>query len=232
MKSNILVIGGSRNMGLELVKRLLGKDHNIYVAANDGDALKNLNVRYIQFDAEQDLLDMNDLPAHLDGFVYCPESADQVSDGSLSKAAFERNMNINFFNVVPILNRLLPLIKAAENPSIVVCSSVSSSDNPGYQASLSAAKSTLEAYVKYMAAELAPKARINIVAPASTEIHFESDNPTKWGQLSTVSRRRPLLRIEREEDIAHSICFLLSPKSSWMTGESIHLDTSYARIRA
>jgi len=53
MKKNILLIGGTKGIGLEIVKEL-SPDHNIIVASRSDENLSDYNVTYHKFDALTD----------------------------------------------------------------------------------------------------------------------------------------------------------------------------------
>lgn len=70
---NILLIGGSYGIGLELIK-LIDKEHNVFVASRTNEELNNLNVTHIPFNVTKDSLDVSKLPDTIDGLVYLPEA--------------------------------------------------------------------------------------------------------------------------------------------------------------
>ena len=73
MRKNILLIGGTSGIGLEIVKEL-SPDHNIIVASRTNENLSDYDVTHHKFDVLTDDISELDLPDTLDGFVYCPGS--------------------------------------------------------------------------------------------------------------------------------------------------------------
>ena len=65
MKKNILLIGGSTGIGLEVAKKLY-KNHNIYIASRNKVDHDNLEVTHLEFDVLKDDISSLDLPEQLD----------------------------------------------------------------------------------------------------------------------------------------------------------------------
>ena len=53
MKKNILLIGGSYGIGLEMAKKL-SKDNQVFVASRSNEELSNIDVTHIPFDVLND----------------------------------------------------------------------------------------------------------------------------------------------------------------------------------
>src|SRR6056300_721729 len=106
---NILIIGGSSGIGLALAEHLA--PHNtIYVASRSGEAVQNLNVQHIAFDATQEELDVSRLPELLHGFVYCPGSINLRPFKGLGIDAFESDFQLNVIGAVKALKSVLGLL--------------------------------------------------------------------------------------------------------------------------
>jgi NAD(P)-dependent dehydrogenase (short-subunit alcohol dehydrogenase family) len=83
-------------------------------------------------------------------------------------------------------------------------------------------KAALVHLTKTMAGELAPKVRVNAVAPGLVKTDFARAlwEPNEDG----VARHVPLRRLGEPEDIAKAALFLCSDASSWVTGETLTVD--------
>jgi NAD(P)-dependent dehydrogenase (short-subunit alcohol dehydrogenase family) len=75
---------------------------------------------------------------------------------------------------------------------------------------------------RQLAAELAPKVRVNAVSPGLVRTKLAQ---ALWeGREDAVARRHPMGRIGEPEDIADAICFLVSHDARWITGQNLVVD--------
>jgi len=97
----------------------------------------------------------------------------------------------------------------------------------------SVSKAALLHMTRILAAELGPKVRVNAIAPGivrtdATAGFIEASGPS-------TPLRLPLQRFGEPEDIASACRFLVSDRSSWITGESLVIDggslVQWGRIR-
>lgn len=61
MEKNILLIGGSHGIGFELASQL-HKNHNVFIASRTSEKLGDLNITHIEYDAEKEELNTENLP--------------------------------------------------------------------------------------------------------------------------------------------------------------------------
>lgn len=220
---NILLIGGSYGIGLEIVK-ILQSDNNIVVASRTRIDLNSNNIKYIPFDASIDNLENADLPSEIHGFVYCPGNINLRPFKGLKIETFEDDLRINFINMVKIVQGILPKLLASEQASIVLFSSIAVGTGMPFHTSVAASKGAVEGFAKALAAEFSPKIRVNVIAPSLTNTPLADkflNNETK--QLK-ASERHPLRRYGEPHDIAEMASFLISDKSSWISGQVFHVD--------
>jgi NAD(P)-dependent dehydrogenase (short-subunit alcohol dehydrogenase family) len=218
---NILLIGGSHGIGLSLVRQL-SKDHNIYIASRSFEEQGLANVTHITFDATKDSLDHTQLPPELHGFVYCPGSINLKPFKMLDLESFKKDMEINFFSLVKVVKHIMPLM--AEGSSMVFFSTVAVKMGMPYHASIAAAKGAIEGFTKSLAAEYAPKLRFNAIAPSLVDTPLASRLLGNDRKREMMAQRHPLKRVGSSEELAYIAKFLLSEKSSWITGQIIGVD--------
>jgi NAD(P)-dependent dehydrogenase (short-subunit alcohol dehydrogenase family) len=220
---NILLIGGSYGIGLAIAQEL-HNGNNIFVASRTNENLAGLNVTHIPFDASTDTLDTSKFPVILDGLVYCPGSINLRPFRGLKPEAFEADLQINFISLVKVIQAVLPNLTAAEQSSIVLFSSVAASMGMPFHTSVAAAKGAIEGFAKALAAEYAPKIRVNVIAPSLTDTPLADKFLNNETKQEKSAERHPLKRFGKPEDSAQMASFLLSDKSSWISGQIFHVD--------
>ena len=223
MRKNILLIGGSHGIGFEIALKLYDK-HNIFIASRTSENLGNLEVTHIPYDASMDEIDISKLPDQLDGFVYCPGSINLKPFKMLSPDTFQEDMQINFMFLVKIMHSILPLLKKSEQASLVFFSTVAVKVGMPFHTSVAAAKGAIEGFAKALAAEYAPKFRVNVIAPSLTDTPLAKRLLGNEKKREKMNERHPLKRVGEAEDIANIAKFLLSDDSSWITGQVLGVD--------
>ena len=109
------------------------------------------------------------LPTVIDGLVYCPGSINLRPFKGLKPEAFETDLQINFISLVKVIQSVLPNLLASEQASIVTFSSVAATMGMPFHTSVAASKGAIEGFAKALAAEYAPKIRVNVIAPSLTD---------------------------------------------------------------
>ena len=227
---NILIIGGSSGIGLALAD-LLSSSNNIYIASRSSDNLAGLNARHINFDATSESLDTSLLPEKLDGFVYCPGSINLRPFKGLSVEAFEKDFQINVTGAINSLKNVLGNLSASGNASIVFFSTVAVQTGMPFHSSVAASKGAIEGLTRSLAAEFAPKIRVNAIAPSLVNTPLASKFLNNDTKLEKANERHPLGRIGSAKEIAQAAAFLLGEESSWMTGRVLQLDGGIGNLK-
>lgn len=223
MAKNILLIGGSHGIGFELAQQLMNK-HTVYVASRTHENLGNLDVNHITYDAENDILDLDALPDTIDGFVYCPGTINLKPFKMLSTDTFRQDMELNFLSMVKTVHAVMDRLKNSEQASLVFFSTVAVKVGMPYHTSVAAAKGAIEGFAKALAAEYAPQLRVNVIAPSLTDTPLAKRLLSNDKKKEMMDARHPLKRVGTQEDIASVASFLLSEKSSWITGQVLGVD--------
>ena len=232
MKKNILIIGGSSGIGLELIK-LIEEENNVFAACRTNDHMTDLNVTHIPFDVLTDTLDLSLLPESLDGFVYCPGSINLRPFKGLKPENFLNDFSINVMGAVKTLQSILSKLQSGDvTASVVFYSTVAVQTGMAYHASVAAAKGALEGMARSLAAELAPKVRVNVIAPSITNTPLADKFLNNDTKKENAAGRHPLQRFGSAKEMAEATEFLLSDKSSWMTAQILHIDGGIGDIKS
>lgn len=220
---NILLIGGSYGIGLAIAQELQ-YDNKVFIASRTNENIADMNVTHIPFDATTDILDTSLLPEVIDGLVYCPGSINLRPFRGLKIDVFENDMQINFISMVKVLQTVLPNLTASTQSSVVLFSSVAASMGMPFHTSIAAAKGAVEGFAKALAAEYAPKIRVNVIAPSLTDTPLANKFLNSDEKKDKSAQRNPLKKVGTSEDLAQMASFLLKEKSNWISGQIFHVD--------
>ena len=223
MKKNILLIGGSHGIGNALAQ-IVHSDHNIYIASRNEEGLDDIEATYINYDVENGDLETENLPEVLDGFVYCPGSINLKPFKMLSEETFEQDMQLNFFGLIKSLKAVTDRLKKSDQASLVFFSTVAVKVGMPFHTSVAASKGAIEGFAKSLAAEYAPKFRVNVIAPSLTDTPLAEKLLGNEKKREKMDERHPLKRVGTSDDIAKIARFLLSEDSSWVTGQILGVD--------
>ena len=223
MKKNILLIGGSKGIGLSITE-LLQDDHNLFVASRTTGELDTSLVTHLEFDVQKDDITSLNLPDQIDGLVFCPGSINLKPFKMLKPSDFEEDININFMSLVKAVHALLPKLKKSEQASLVFFSTVAVKVGMPFHTSVAAAKGAIEGFAKALAAEYAPTFRVNVIAPSLTDTPLAAQLLNNDKKREKMNDRHPLKRVGTTEDIAAIAKFLLTDQSAWITGQVLGVD--------
>ena len=153
-----------------------------------------------------------------------PLVAEQADD-SLSVAQMEMTLNVMATSLVYWTQELVWRRLLGEGSRIYAMTSAGDQRCwPGYGA-VSAAKAALEAYVRQIAFELAPKGvTANSIRAGVTDTPASRKIPGAAEMFDQVRLRNPAGRMTTPEDVARLIAVLSLPGSQWVSGNVIGVD--------
>lgn len=121
----------------------------------------------------------------------------------------------------------IPHLEKREGAAIVNVASIAASRPRPGSSIYCASKAGVQVFTKALAAELAPRIRVNAINPAVAETGFimnhfgaELTDELRAKMLETI----PLGRAAQPQDIANGILFLASDKADFMTGHNLDVD--------
>ena len=226
---NILLIGGSTGIGYELSQKLK-EDNNLFISTRDQGKFNDPNIKTHELDLDKEF-ETDWLPDHLDGFVYLPGTINLRPFKGLKPSVFLDDFNINVMGCVKILQKVLPKIQAAKSPSIVMFSTVAVKIGMPFHSSVSSSKGAIEGLTRSLAAEFAPKIRVNSIAPSILDTPLSEKFLNSETKLENSRNRHPLKEIGSPKDISEIVKFLLEDNSKWMTGQLIPFDGGISSVK-
>lgn len=235
MKKTIAVIGDSRGIGAALRNQLLAEGHRVIGVSRSGGsvAIGNQGGEYVPlvFDAVAHPCDLSGFAERLDGLVYCPGSITLKPMRGLKREHFEQDLEVNFFGAVQSLQANLKLLQASERASVVLFSTVAVGTGMAFHASVAAAKGAVEGLTRSLAAEWAPKIRVNAVAPSLTDTDLAGNLLSSEAKREAAAARHPLQRIASADEVASLAAWLLSDGAVSVTGSIVALDGGISSVR-
>jgi 3-oxoacyl-[acyl-carrier protein] reductase len=227
-----LIAGGSRGIGWELARQLSAADHDVFVMARSPEPEESLpDVKFLQCDLSQESLPDLDLPEAFDGLAYCPGTINLRSFRSLKLDDFRQDFEINVMGAVRLLQKYFKRLGNGELPSsVVLFSTVAVARGLPMHASIASSKGAIEALVRSLAAEWAPRIRVNAVAPALTDTPLAARLLSSDERRAALAETYPLRRLGQASDIARAAYYLLTTDSDWVTGQVLAVDGGMSRL--
>jgi NAD(P)-dependent dehydrogenase (short-subunit alcohol dehydrogenase family) len=229
--ANYLIIGGSSGIGRALTLKLANEGNNVWATYNTHIQENSNNINYHHLNVWDDNLDLSFLPDTIDGLCYCVGAIHLKPFNRLNAADFANDYALQVIGAVKTIQACLPKLKNSEIGSLVLFSTVAVQTGMSFHAQVSSTKGAIEGLTKALAAEFAPKLRVNCIAPSLTNTPLAAQLLSSEEKLQAISQKHPLKRIGNAEDVAELAAFLLDGKSSWMTGQILHLDGGMSTLK-
>jgi 3-oxoacyl-[acyl-carrier protein] reductase len=229
MQKNILIVGGSSGIGRALAESLSG--HQVHVWSRTSKDLEHLS--HVQWQ-EVDMRNVSQLPeisGPLDGVVYAPGTILLKPFRGLKEADFMDDWQVNFMGAVKVLQHAEASLKQSTHASVVLFSTVAVQTGMPFHASIASAKGAVEGLVRSLAAEWAPKIRVNAIAPSLTATPLAERLLRDEEKVKAAGARHPLQRISGPAELAHLAQFLLGENASGFTGQIFHPDNGMSALK-
>jgi len=233
-----LITGGGRGIGASCARTMAAAGADIAITARTPEQLEIVaaEVRSLGRRAFTFAADVNELDA-LDEFVAAAAAelggVDIVVNNAggtmprpfldTSPGFLERAFHFNVTTAFALTKAATPQLLERGGSVVNISSAIGRLRDRGFVA-YGTAKAALTHMTRLMAADLAPKVRVNAIAVGSTatsalETVLENDE-----LHDEMVRRTPLQRLGEPEDIALAALYLASPAAGWITGKILEVD--------
>ena len=226
-----IIAGASKGIGRALVEKAGKAGQEIFAISRSTPKVPSEHGQWIKGDVAhpEDFIDQ--FPPAVNCVTFCPGKVILGPIKRLKAEQMEEAYRTNVLDAFKLIKSILPRLTQNENGSIVFISSVAASTGLPNHCAISAAKSALEGFSVALAADLAPKVRVNVVAPTLT--------PTEMGlamvggekMIPMIEERHPLKKLPRIDGIAATISFLHSTDASSITGQVLKVDSGLSSLR-
>ena len=228
---NYLVVGGSSGIGLQVVQDLAAQGHRVHATYHQHPIENNGSVSYYPLNVLEETLDLGFLDTPLDGLVFCPGAINLKPFARITPSDFIADYQLQVIGAVKVIQAVLPKLKEVDNASIVLYSTVAVQVGLNFHSLVASSKGAIEGLTKALAAELAPKIRVNCIAPSLTNTPLAVSLLNSEQKMDANAQRHPLKRVGTPEDLANMTSFLLSSKSTWITGQIFHVDGGMSTLK-
>ena len=230
----VIITGGSRGIGLSVLEALYKYDAKILTIGSNSNNLENLKNNFPNIIVEQlNLKNQNDIVKQFPKFIETLGGIDVlINNAGITKDnltlrmkeeewkdVIDVNLNSVFFTCQIAIKAM---IKNKWGSIVNITSVVGHTGNAG-QANYTASKAGVVAMTKSLAKEYAKKnIRVNCVSPGFIATDMTKDLKEEY--KNELLKNIPINRLGTGNDIANAVIFLCSDNSSYITGETIHVN--------
>ncbi|MDI3418171.1 SDR family oxidoreductase [Streptomyces luteolus] len=233
-----LVSGASRGIGHAIAERLVAGGARVVITARKEAALKEAaaalgtpdRVRYVAGSAEQPESRQAAVAAAVEGFGAIDLLVNNTGINpvygpllDLDPAAARKIFEVNCLAALNWIRLAREAGMGERGPGAVVNVSSIAGLRPSTGIGFyGATKAMLSFLTSQLSVELAPRIRVNAVAPAVVKTRFAT--ALYEGREEAVLKGYPMGRLGEPEDIAGAVAFLLSDDAAWTTGQTLVVD--------
>ncbi len=240
-QKNYLIFGGIDGIGGALTGRLKAGGHRVFVTTSSPEkaetAVQSGLVRDEIFLA--DALSPESISqavtaasaGGLYGLAYCVGTIDLKPLSRTTTEDLLKSFQVNVIGAFTAIKAAAPHL-AQQQGSIVLFSSIAATRGFANHAAIGTAKAALEGLARSLAAELAPKVRINVIAPSLTDTPLATPLTSNPKMKDAIAAMHPIQRLGIPDEMAALAAFLLSENSGWVTGQTLHVDGGRSRLES
>jgi len=147
-----------------------------------------------------------------------------------SREAFRIAHDISSYSLTAVARAALPLMQGRAGAILTLTYLGAVKSIPGYNV-MGVAKASLEASVRFLAADLGPGGvRVNAISAGPIKTLAAAGIPGFRKMLGHVAAVNPLRRNVTQEDVGNAAAFLCSDLAAGITGEVLYVDGGYHTV--
>ena len=235
MSEKYLIVGATGSIGSNLATQLYDSNKEVHLVGRNEDETKSLSEKlgftYTIADVLEDGF-VDKIKSDIDdikGIAYCVGSIDLKPLKISSESDFNKCMKLNLYSAVELIKGFQDSLKKNKG-SIVLFSTVAAQRGFTNHSIIASAKAAVEGLAVSIAAEFAPDIRVNCVALSLINSKIAQPILKNTVLAQGIAKSHPLKRIGEGVDSANLASFLLTGKSSWITGQIIAVDGGRSSI--
>jgi NAD(P)-dependent dehydrogenase (short-subunit alcohol dehydrogenase family) len=234
------IIIGLSGIGGALARQLSKAGHNLHLIGRDEAKVTSFAAELGATFSVADVLDAEALERAVraagpvvDGLAYCVGSINLKPAHRTSDADVLNDFQLNALGALRAAKAALPALKASTlaTSSLVFFSTVAVAQGFASHAAVAMAKGAVEGLTRTLAAEWAPKIRVNAIAPSLTRTPLAAFMTDNNAAAQAIAAMHPLQRLGEASEIAALAAFLLSDQAGWITGQVIGVDGGRSTLR-
>jgi 3-oxoacyl-[acyl-carrier protein] reductase len=235
MKRFALVTGASGAIGKAISIKLASEGYSLYLHYNQNDKgieellseIGSFGGEYIPIKAnlatKTGYLELANQIFSIDAIVHNAGNALYGLLEELEEEETEALIQIHVTSPLLLTKKLLPKLRQKQKGKIVIVSSIWGQTGASYEVAYSTVKGAQLAFAKALSKELAPSnIRVNAVAPGAIQTPMVDGFTIE--ELEAIAAEVPSGRLGTPEEVANGVEFLLSEKSSYITGQVLAIN--------
>lgn len=222
MKRKALITGASKGIGEAIATQLVSEGYSVVTPTHEeldlssDSSIENFVEKYRNehFDVIINNAGINEI-----------HEIDRITDDEI-----ERTIQINLIAPMKLLRNFVSSMKAQHYGKIVNIGSIWGIVSKPGRVIYSASKHGIHGVTKTLAVELAEyNILVNTVCPGFTLTELTRKNNTEE-QIVQIAEAIPMKRMAEPKEIADAVCYLVSERNTYITGQLIAVDGGYTSI--